>query len=413
MEEITTKTEFGRSYLVLENRIDKTERYLLEMLLHNRMEGVLICKEHFTDCESYLYYEITHKKPISKEYETKNMSFDDILSLFQGINTIEQNAASYLLEEKYFILDPDYIYVDLETEEYALLYVPFSVEPYQDFINAIYSNSKYYRIADFLLEKVNHRDDHAVNIAYQFYKMSKEDYFSISSFMNYIEKEQIMIEHEKESKIPVVEMEEQELESEKVDEAREIKIWISPVVFFLLSIGCIVVYFIVKMRFYYAFYLFILSVIMLLLGIVKVVKNVLLLIEQKKESECEWLSKPVSVEDYWQDNEKTEYFDMEKQVKDLCDALEWKEKGGTKQYIMEEFPFVIGKLLGEVDCLINDASVSRLHAKIWKKENTIHIQDLSSTNGTFVNGKRLHPGEETEIKKGDELNLGKLAVLFV
>ena len=47
--------------------------------------------------------------------------------------------------------------------------------------------------------------------------------------------------------------------------------------------------------------------------------------------------------------------------------------------------------------------VSRKHAKIELKEGKIHIEDLGSTNGTFVNGERIVKGW---LKEGDRVLIG-------
>jgi len=50
------------------------------------------------------------------------------------------------------------------------------------------------------------------------------------------------------------------------------------------------------------------------------------------------------------------------------------------------------------DVLISDRTVSSHHARIFTYFNASYIEDLNSTNGTFINGKRvqkhtLHPGD--------------------
>ena len=53
---------------------------------------------------------------------------------------------------------------------------------------------KYRDMAEFILDKIDHRDEHAVNVAYQFYKMSKETFFSIEVFMGFMEKEALLVQ---------------------------------------------------------------------------------------------------------------------------------------------------------------------------------------------------------------------------
>lgn len=54
--------------------------------------------------------------------------------------------------------------------------------------------------------------------------------------------------------------------------------------------------------------------------------------------------------------------------------------------------------------------VSRLHAVIKRDGNQILLMDLGSSNGTYINGKRLNPNVEQTLKNGDVVALGKLKV---
>ncbi len=60
-----------------------------------------------------------------------------------------------------------------------------------------------------------------------------------------------------------------------------------------------------------------------------------------------------------------------------------------------------------------EAKVSRRHARITITNEGATLEDLGSTNGTYVNrGKRLVPGQPTLILDGDELILGKTTLRF-
>ena len=59
-----------------------------------------------------------------------------------------------------------------------------------------------------------------------------------------------------------------------------------------------------------------------------------------------------------------------------------------------------------------DAGVSRRHLKIRQSAGTWWVEDLNSVNGTFLNRQRLTPAQPTPLKDGDELRLGKLALIF-
>ncbi len=57
------------------------------------------------------------------------------------------------------------------------------------------------------------------------------------------------------------------------------------------------------------------------------------------------------------------------------------------------------------DLVLNDSSVSRFHAVIKVKDNSIRIADRGSTNGIILNGKKIH--RETELQNGDVALVGR------
>ncbi len=65
---------------------------------------------------------------------------------------------------------------------------------------------------------------------------------------------------------------------------------------------------------------------------------------------------------------------------------------------------VIGRGRG-ADVVIAEPTMSRSHAAIGYDGELFFVQDLGSTNGTRVNGKRA---QKTPLKSGDDVQLGKL-----
>jgi diguanylate cyclase (GGDEF)-like protein len=61
-----------------------------------------------------------------------------------------------------------------------------------------------------------------------------------------------------------------------------------------------------------------------------------------------------------------------------------------------------------VDVGLLDDGVSRRHARIWRRDDRVWIQDLGSRNGTFVTGERT---TERELVSGDKIQLGAVTVL--
>ena len=54
--------------------------------------------------------------------------------------------------------------------------------------------------------------------------------------------------------------------------------------------------------------------------------------------------------------------------------------------------------------------VSRLHAVLKREGERVFVMDLGSSNGTYLNGKRLQPNMDQTLNHGDMLALGKLKI---
>lgn len=77
----------------------------------------------------------------------------------------------------------------------------------------------------------------------------------------------------------------------------------------------------------------------------------------------------------------------------------------TKEKIsLNKEVFLIGKEREQVDyTIVGNNAVSRTHAKIMAKGKGYEIEDIDSTNGTFVNGKPIPSGVATRIEHGYRL----------
>ncbi len=59
-----------------------------------------------------------------------------------------------------------------------------------------------------------------------------------------------------------------------------------------------------------------------------------------------------------------------------------------------------------------DRYLSVKHCRIYKSDGSYYIEDLGSTNGTFLNGDEL-TDEAVELMDGDKISIGRLNFIFV
>jgi hypothetical protein len=80
------------------------------------------------------------------------------------------------------------------------------------------------------------------------------------------------------------------------------------------------------------------------------------------------------------------------------------EGGAPLAFVSLEAPVMIGRS-NEADLVIDDPFASDFHARVGPVEGGFRVQDLGSTNGTFVNGERMTA--PVTIGPGDRIQIGQ------
>lgn len=102
---------------------------------------------------------------------------------------------------------------------------------------------------------------------------------------------------------------------------------------------------------------------------------------------------------YLESSEPTGYLD-ERSVGVRAPKLR-RMKGGAVMDITER-ESIIGRSLSKCRMVVSgNKMVSRTHAKVWLQNGRVFLEDLGSSNGTYVNGVKLMPGEARELQKGE------------
>ncbi|TYK21724.1 uncharacterized protein E5676_scaffold859G00940 [Cucumis melo var. makuwa] len=91
---------------------------------------------------------------------------------------------------------------------------------------------------------------------------------------------------------------------------------------------------------------------------------------------------------------------------------EWKHIG-SKVEMPDAFEIVsnevtVGRLPDKADIVIPVATVSGQHARIKNQEDKLLVIDLDSTNGTFIDDKRLNPGVVAAVSSGNCITFGDI-----
>ncbi|MGD0547393.1 MAG: FHA domain-containing protein [Terracidiphilus sp.] len=60
----------------------------------------------------------------------------------------------------------------------------------------------------------------------------------------------------------------------------------------------------------------------------------------------------------------------------------------------------------DCDLVVSEAAVSSHHCRLTQQGDGFLLEDINSKNGTFVNGKRIGPGEQVRVQQGAKVTLG-------
>jgi predicted component of type VI protein secretion system len=82
----------------------------------------------------------------------------------------------------------------------------------------------------------------------------------------------------------------------------------------------------------------------------------------------------------------------------------------NETYDLDKDVYTLGREAGN-DIVIEDTQISRHHARLTRQGNSYSVEDLGSTNGTFVNGSRVTGA--VMLSNGDLLGLADTVVLAV
>lgn len=86
------------------------------------------------------------------------------------------------------------------------------------------------------------------------------------------------------------------------------------------------------------------------------------------------------------------------------------EKGGeTKALSFDQHEVMIGRVQGN-DIVLAKGNISKRHTKIESSGGRMTVSDMKSTNGTYVNGRKI--AEPTPVRGGDRIFVGDFLIVL-
>lgn len=447
------KRDMNHNYLILYGEKDiNTDSYQVRMLVGNIIPSLLKCRIQGVDGKFMMYFDITSKQAVSTLYEEKKLGIEDLQLIFGGFVRVMEEAAEYLINPAQLVLKPQYIFADCEKKELFFCLMPGYDKDIKE---------QFQLLTEYILPKIDHEDGEAVILGYGVYRRTMENSFHLEHIKEELyrkqdNKEEIKTETKKDSReISVQETGEENLmqssemsenfwREDKAEKTDSHKLFGKKVTVFALILLALAGVTIAISGGYLPH-----QDISVLLGIVLAGMGGIMLTvviirkakavykqPQRKNREKPQLSEtfvrpPVNeiLQEGSEDSIKTM---MEKKSphrereEDFGEtvvlsagvvsgpaSLVSREPGELAPIYLQEELTVVGKLENACDAVIDLPTVSRIHAKIRKREEEYYLSDMNSRNGTIVNGRLLLPEEEYRLQEEDEVDFAQARYIFL
>ena len=452
------KRDMNHNYLILygEDEIN-TDSYQVRMLVGNVIPSLLKCRIQGMDGRFLVYFDITSKQALSVLYEEKKMGVEDLRLIFGGFVKAMEDAAEYLMNPGQFIISPEYIYTDIEKQEIYFCMMPGYEKDIKE---------QFQFLTEYILPKIDHQDQDAVILGYGVYKRAMEDSFHLEHIKEELYKtqgqqgtttnkpEQMKTESEQRQESEDFNPEEEgfwgneEINQEFVRDGEKSKRLSLPQKTGVIVLAAILLCGIAAITLMgYLPYLetgTILGIIIVLVACVMLfvyiskIKKKPGALRQGREEERDKPKGitgkvPTDQTDQSQNTIKSVLKSTNKPVAKSSQlhadygetvvlsagavsgpaSLVSKEPGELATIYINEDLTVIGKLETACDAVISLPTVSRIHAKIRKKEDAYYLTDMNSRNGTAVNGRLLLPDEEYRLEPEDEVDFAQARYIFL
>lgn len=391
--------EMNKNYLKITHDNNAPD-YCMKMLENNVIEGFLATRSVSVNNELSYMYDISGCIPLEEKYMGVEFSTENIVHAAGMIREIIRISENYMLDIDGILFDSRYIFCGINDASWSFVYNSGMASDARAGIK---------RIMEFILGRLNHKDNNAVILGYGLYKRICRDEIGLAQVFEELdelesrnaETEERGVEYElSRRQYPSVAPEIITQEEEKrppdlrkyIAAAAAVSLVIS--VLIGLTVGAAAVFFSLAVCAAAACALYIVNIRGHLWE--KIVRR-----EVRLPYEVDTPELVIGASE--ENNDATIIIGNAGNT-----YLRRVTKDGTAadEYTIITSPLNIGSGAAS-DIVIKDSGISRLHARLTKEGKMYFIKDMNSTNGTWVNEHRLSVYEMCPVKAGDIIRLAQ------
>lgn len=417
---------FNKNYVILTkyNIHNYSECYRSKMLKNNLLDNFLTYSTQNINGEIQFNYDISSKQSIFTFYENCNIDYDTIRHMILSVKSALDTLDNYLLEPDYMVLNPELIYMNVATKTIYFCYCPGEKNNFYSSLNEFLC---------YLLSKIDHSDNNSIVLAYSLQQQSMNENYTIDDLIDILNNAVLSPEKniaEQEPPQDIISPVSHSSDDTFFDDSELTLPPTSPVSkkamvfprFVPIALPCTAIIFIFYSR--VISNLFSLELTIFLVGICLFIlfnmytfyKNHPAVINNSAPPDTPLSTDKIPSVNNFVDN--TSDFCYEDTV-----LLGYRGFGDTPKLVytgtdfsseneINHFPFLIGKMQENVDMVIDNRMISRIHARIFHQEGSYYIEDMNSSNGTYLNDQLIQPHVLTEISTGDYITFSHLTYIF-
>lgn len=341
---------------MLIKQIEKGRDWEQEMLLCNPLEELLIPNPVSENGEEILWYDITGRQALDVVLDTETLDYEMLRQLCGAVVSAAERLEGLLLSPDAILLNPECIFIDNQKSRVSLCYCPG---------NPVALGDAFHELMQYLLKKLNHKDMEAVEAGYRLFEETAKEGYSVTEIPKCLSTGNFRKE-----KVPIRQnMEMSEIqENGDTGEEREISKGVERIKRKeeRKNKG-------IKER--------------LQTWLTEKKQGILKYLPKKREKEKEvFVFEPEEQEEVRQSRPTVLLSEISRKPQGI---LKYEGNGECRDMKIGQTPYIIGNDEA-CDGRIESDTVSRRHAKITKTEDIYFIEDLNSSNGTYVGGELLN-----------------------
>jgi hypothetical protein len=423
------ESDLSKSYVVAKV-LDKDRilDFQVEMLTGNNIAGILNFDLRYSNGDTFFYYDITSKLALS-QYIRRKTKKAHIIRILASVCDILTNCRGYLLSDKNFLFDGDYIFINPSTLEVFMVYIPIkteeiAVEKLRRLISYIAVNSN----------SMESEDCHSV--LYHIVNFCRGDAFNTAEFSRFLKglasgnndmentecrndpNNLLNKKNERLEKVSDSIQTDKREKSEKRKEGKSPKqgrvlLCILLQVLILTAVSLVV--YISKPIHKNSVSTY--AGIGMIAGAIDMLAVRWLLKGRRDSTLKKREEKPLRTAE--RHSRKAENIVQRNDTILLQDSnckypcLKCLSDGINEEIKITKSGFVIGRLKDQVDHVMDNKAVGKVHAVITEKDGEYYIKDLNSRNGTYINNTRIECNKEFPVKNGDTITIANRDYMFI